>query len=291
MTKAVITAFHKYQPYGGEYYAPILDFYLDNMRKNWRGDVDEVYLLDSTWGIPEGKDYKVIKVDPSLRYYDAYRWALPFIKEEAVLFLDNDMVIYKPGVVGYIFSMLDGGFPDFDVVSIYDTCGTYTTYKLNGANKFCPYLFATSTDYLRMFANLDWGPHMPESETLGALTAEMLLRGAHPYEMQEDKSNICFDGTKDGRKSKDLGYYHIRAGSVPALLLAYKYNDPDKYWDYLKTQPKNEYLRQMAWYWFMATETGNMAMGRELISILADLEITPAQWTDYTTKFIEYHGI
>lgn len=159
-------------------------------------------------------------------------------------------------------------------------------------------MFATQTDYLRMFANLDWGPRMPEYETLGVLTAEMLLRGVKPYEMQEDKNSIYFDGTKDGDKSKDLGYYHIRSGSVPALLLAYKYNDPDKCIDYLKHQPKREYLRQLAWYYEMCDTNEQTWMLRpKILELVRDsfigpgTHITELAFIDYCEKLRKYHGL
>jgi len=33
MTRAIVVAFHKYTPFGGEFYEPILDFFLQQMKK------------------------------------------------------------------------------------------------------------------------------------------------------------------------------------------------------------------------------------------------------------------
>ena len=71
----------------------------------------------------------------------------------------------------------------YDVVSIYDTIGTYKTDKLHGKNKFCPYLFATRKELLMKYRDIDWGSNMPESETLGKLTKAMLDDGLKPYEI------------------------------------------------------------------------------------------------------------
>ena len=106
MTTAIMTTFHKYTPFGGEYYSPILDFYLQQMKK-YRDEYDRLYLIDSNWGIPESPDYTVVKVDPSLRYYDAYKQVLPQIKEDLVLFLDNYSIIYKKGIIDGIFKKLE----------------------------------------------------------------------------------------------------------------------------------------------------------------------------------------
>lgn len=287
MTGAIIVAFHKYTPFGSEFYEPILDFFLQTMSR-YSSEYHRIYLVDSNWNIDPEKlspKMKILKVDPSLRYYDAYKAVLPEIKEDLVLFLDNDMVIYREGIIARAFEKLK----EYDVVSTYDTIGTHYFNKLGGQSKFCPYFFATGTAMLRDFTDVEWGPEMPEYETLGRLTHVMLDDGVKPYEIEEDKSNCLFDGTQDGEKSKDLGYYHIRAGSTPAYLLATKkYGDQETYWKYLKEQPRNEYLRQIAWYSIMGGSAGKIA------DILWDIKPTEdfeQEFWDYVERFHKYHGL
>lgn len=241
-SRAIIMAFHKYTPFGGEFYEPILDFQIQTLKK-YQDEFDMLYLIDSTWDIGSVKEswgiskVKIIKVNPHLRYYDAYKFALPLIKEDLVLFMDNDTVVYKKGVIKDTFNKLEL----WDVVTIIDQIGTYTTDKLKNGNKMCPYWFATRKELLMKYLNVDWSPDaMPYTETFGLLTEAMLNDGVKVYEWPEDKSDF---------PTKDLGYYHIRAGSTPAYLLAIKhYGDIKTYWDYLKNQPKIEYLRQCEWY-------------------------------------------
>lgn len=292
MNRAIMTTFHKYQPYGGKYYEPILDFFISNLEKV-KDEFDVLYLLDSTWNIdkPLPEWVKVVNVNPHLRYYDAYKEVLPQVKEELVMFMDNDMVVYKKGIVGLFFGLthleakLSKSIGNYGVVSIYDTIGTYKTEVLGGKNKFCPYLFSSSKDLLMNYIDIDWAPHMPHSETLGKLTEAIINDGVNAFEIEEDKSSIYFDGTKDGDKSKDLGYYHIRAGSTPAVLLAYREHDSEKYWEYINNQPKNEYLRQFAWYW--------IAGGEEFITpeVLKEMEVGYHNWLIYIEKFRKYHGL
>src|SRR5258708_13304384 len=113
--------------------------------------------------------------------------------------------------------------PDFDVVTIIDQIGEYKTDKLKNGNKFCPYWFASNTELLKKYLDVDWGDHMPHSETLGLLTETMLKDDVKVYEWEEDKSNILFDGVKNPEIGKNLGYYHICAVSSPAYLLATKH--------------------------------------------------------------------
>jgi len=251
MSKAIVVAWHRYTPFGKIYYEPLLDYFLQQMEK-YQDEYEKIYFLDSTWEIDfikaikklRATKFKIIKVDPSLRYYDAYKKVLPQVEEDLVLFMDNDMVVYKPNIIFKTFGLLSDPSKNIDVVSIYDTCGTYTTDKLNGKNKFCPYWFATRKELLMKYLDVDWGPDMPEYETLGKLTKKMLEDGIKPYELEEDKTD----------KGKDLGYYHIRAGSTIAYLLASKHDTPEhqkQYWDYLKNQPKSEILRHCKWYTFM----------------------------------------
>ena len=154
MTKAIVMCFHKYTPFGDQFYEPLLDFQIQTLKK-YKDEFDMVYFIDSTWDIkwtPERNWNKctVIKVNPSLRYYDAYKQVLPQIKEDLVLFMDNDMVVYKEDQIARTFEILSlTRTPDpnkqfvHDVVSIYDTIGKRHYAELNNKSKICPYWFAT----------------------------------------------------------------------------------------------------------------------------------------------------
>lgn len=291
MNRAIVTAFHKYTPFGDQYYEPIFKHFMDQMNR-YRDEFDRLYILDSNWGVTDVPSWTtVIKVNPHLRYFDAYKEVLPQIKEDLVLLLDNDFLIYRKGIINHVFFIIeqDHRLPDhvpYDAVSIIDNIGTYKTDKLKNGNKMCPYLFATRKELLMKYKNIEWGDHMPHSETLGLLTEAMLNDNLRPYELEEDKSNILFDGTQDGEKSKDLGYYHIRSGSLPAYLLATRAEgDRKTYEDYLKHQPKTEYLRQFAWFWVMG---GSKYMDRDLMT---ELGVDYAEWLQYIEKFRAYYGL
>ena len=293
MTKAIVVAFHKYTPFGGEFYEPMLSFFLQQMQK-FKDAYGTLYLIDSTWGISPTTHHLplnviVIRVDPSWRYYDAYKWVLPQVKEDLVLFVDNDTIIYKEEVINKTFSILEGRYEKDstnwvrDVVSIYDTIGEHTFEELGGKSKFCPYFFAAKKDLLMKYLEVDWGSAMPEHETLGKLTQVMLADGVRPYEWPEDKSNCLYDGTQDGEMGKGTGLYHVRAGSTPAYLLATKeYGNKETYWKYLKEQPKSEYLRQCACYKYM---------GGKPYPIYQDVGISHREWGMYQDRFEKYHNL
>lgn len=293
MTRAVVMSWRNYQPYGKECYDPLWYGFLRNL-KLWANEFDKLYILDSLWNFTQEdarqlsmvKDsFEFVTTDPSDRYYDAYKKFLPNVKEDLILFMDNDVVVYKPGKVDETFKWLGTPIGDDnrkpDVVSIYDTIGEKTDPRLNGKSKFCPYWFATKTEFLMKYRDCEWGP-VPWGETLSELTFKMLDDGAKPFEWTEDKSNILIDGSKDGERGKDLGYYHIRAGSTPAYLLAeLKYGNKQTFKDYLDHQPMSEYLRQCAWYQYLGGEP--MPIWEE--------DITQGGWDSYMKDFIKYHGL
>lgn len=311
MKLAAVVPFHKYTPFGGKFYEPLFNYFMKNYNEFWKTEVDKLYILDSTWGINISElppEIEVIKIDPNLRYFEAYEKIIPTIKEDVVVFLDDDMVIHREGIIEGAYDQIGEGY---DVVSIYDTIGPLTGMVnakwpfMKGKTKFCPYFFMARTKLLQSIPNLRLGPvhygsreFIPElnyftvdgdwGETLGEATIKLLAAGAKAYEMEEDKDSIYFDGVKDG-DGKKLGYYHIRAGSTPAYLLATKAEgDPKTYDDYLKNQPKREYLRQVAWYLQMCRTNEERT---DALSLVADAGIPALEFMDYLQKFSDFHGL
>ena len=295
MTRSILVNFHMYTPFGKIYYQPMLDFFLQTMKK-FEDEYDHLYLLDSNWEIDpkeiEGMKATIIRTSPQMRYYDCYKAVLPQIKEDLVFFLDNDSVIWEEGIIKAVFDKLEDGN---DVVTVLDTIGTYQTDKLGGKNKMCPYWFATRKELLMKYLDVEFGDHMPHSETFGLLTEAMLSDDVKVYEWPETKDSIYFDGHKDGEKQVHDGYYsHIRGGSAIPYLLASKNDTPEhnqQYWDYLKNQPRSEILRHAMWFWWMTTETGNVEVGREITEMLNDMGVSPDEWTEYFNRFQEYHNL
>src|SRR3990167_3731298 len=307
-SRCILVNFHLYTPFGKIYYQPMLDFFLKQMRE-FQDEYDHLYLLDSNWEIDpkeiEGMKATIIRTSPQMRYYDCYRQVIPLIKEDLVFFLDNDSVIWEEGIIKKVFDLLDFSLPVHDtafgdeshqdVVTIIDEIGEYKTDKLKNGNKFTPYWFATRKELLMKYLDVEWGDHMPHSETFGLLTEAMLNDDVKVYEWPETKDSIYFDGHKDGEKQAHQGYYsHIRGGSSIPYLLASKNDTPEhnqQYWDYLKNQPRSEILRHAMWFWWMTTETGNVEVGREITEMLNDMGVSPDEWTEYFKRFQEYHGL
>lgn len=302
-SRAIVQAYHKYTLFGGEYYEPILDFQIKTLGK-YKDEYDKVYFMDSNWEIDKSKlgnlNAEIIRISPNLRYYDGYKEVLPQVKEDLVLFMDNDVVVYKDKIIDTTFSIVEAGehtgilrFPQVDVVSICASIGNQHFPEIGGNSQFSLHWFATHKDYLMKYIDLEWGPNMPEHETFGAVTKAMIEDKVRHFEIEEDMTNILYNGTKDRDKGKDLGHYHIRAGATPAYLLATKYSPEHEktYWEYIKNQPKSEYLRQCAWYYYMMPKIPEYS--RPFMEMLTDMGIDPlgGTWIDYLRNFIKYHGL
>ena len=280
MNKFIVSSWRCYTPFGREFYQPMEDYFLSSLGK-YRDEFDRLYIIDSQWEVGKIPDWvTVVRTNPNKRYYETYKEIVPSLPEGAVLFLDNDMVIYKKGIISTIFSHLE----NHDIVSIYDTIGEKKYEELGGQSKFCPYLFASRVKTLLPFLDCEWGP-VPWGETLSELTDRILKAGLKPYEMEEDKSNFLFGEELGNKKSRDLGYYHIRAGSTPAYLLSHRKRGDSQYKDWLKNQPKSEYLRQFAWYWIIG---GSQFMNKDLVE---ELGIGYPDWLKYVESFRKYYGL
>lgn len=274
MTRAAVVSFRNYvwlEPH--KYFDVIFDFFMKNFKEHWYNEVDKLYIMDSMWdAVYDDPKVKIVKVDGQLRYYEAYKQFLPKIKEDLVLFLDNDMVIAESGRVASAFAKLEEGY---DVVTIMDTIGTWATDQLKLGNKFCPYFFATKKDLLMKFRYSHWEPNMPEYETLGDLTRDMVNAGVKVLEIQDDKEH----------PPVNPDFYHIRAGSAIAYLLTTKHsNSALEYWDYLKLQPESEIMRHCDWYDRMGGSTKELR--NDLAEAVSRRNLENGKGFDYEEKDI-----
>lgn len=295
ISKAVCIAYHLYTPQGREFYMPLFNNFTENL-KLWKDEFDTLYIIDSLYHFTEEEKKQVTDIKPNTIFLDReidghhwvqFKWVMPKIKEDAILFLDNDVVIYKKGIVKSWFDKIDKGY---DFVGSFDGSGTsketekYSFLTKSGHKRMGSYYFILTKKLMDKIGDYTFEP-LPEEgfDSFGKFTLQMLDTNPKIYEIIDDRSSIYFNGDKTPEVGLNLGYYHIRAGSSSAYLLATKkYGDIKTYEDYIKTQPKTEYLRQMAWYVYMS---GNVD------EILNWININPDNWKNYLSEFKEYHGI
>jgi hypothetical protein len=303
----VVMCWHNYVPHLDHKYFNVLYGHFLNELDIWGAEVDRIYLLDSTWDIDRVPAMaKVVKVDPNKRYWEAYEDIIPEL-EGNVLFMDNDMLVHKEGIIKNYFDKLS----DYGVISIYDTIGPLTELVnqkwpfMGGQTKFCPYFFMSRASILQSIPNLklgtihyDKGTYIKEldyttkegdwGETLGEATIKLLDWGVKPLEVPEDKSSTYIDGHEDNPKR--LGYYHIRAGATPAYLLTHRnLGDRKTYDDYIANQPKSELLRQLGWYWYMNDKNPYKVDPNDILEVVNDCGYNHEDWLKYMDRFISFH--
>lgn len=304
MTRAICVPFHQYTNFGHDFYQPLWTHFIQSMTK-YRNEYDRLYVVDSNWGIPSG-DYTIIQKQHDGHHWVQFKDALPYVQEDAIFFMDNDVVISKPGVIDSWFRYADNGY---DVVSAFDGSGSYNL-KLAVQKKFplmkeydsqriVSYYFLLTRSLLNKIPDIDFdvkeyedGTYISEidyttkedrSDSFGYFTIKMMATNPKIKAIDDDRNSIYFDNRNQGEKGKNLGFYHIRAGSSIPYLLSCKHFDHEKtYWEYIDGQPRVEYIRQCAWYKYLG---GNPE------EIVKDSKVGMEVFTDYYKKFMEYHNL
>lgn len=247
MNRAVIIPFHQYTPFGHEFYQPLLNYQLKTYKK-YRNEYDQLYLIDSEWGIPESDDYIVLKKEIDGHHWVQFKWAIPKIKEENMLFMDNDVLLFDKGIIDNWFKKIEEGY---EIATAFDGSGDYFKHtphwmQAAGWKRMGSYYFILTKKLLSQIPNYDFAPIDIDGkhfDSFGLFTSQWTKF------ILEKKVFKIIDHRN--RKPSDP-YFHIRAGStIPYLLASKHYGHEDDYWNYLKNQPKEEYLRQCRWYRFI----------------------------------------
>lgn len=104
MSKAFITSFHNYsEGLNTEYYKIFYDYFV-NQFPLWGDLVDAVYIIDTNWNFTQEDKERLHKLHKNVTFYKApepghhnkqYQDFLPQIKEDEMLFMDNDVLIFS----------------------------------------------------------------------------------------------------------------------------------------------------------------------------------------------------
>jgi len=337
-SKAIITPFHRYHPHVGDYYKIQYDFFVESM-KNAVGEVDKIYLIDSYYDFTAEDTKKLedlgFKVEVIMKVEDGHHWvqfknSLGKLKEDLVLFLDNDVVISKKGVIDGWFKVGEGRFEDselkqaMDLVTAFDNSGglkglvqeKFPPLKLLGDyTRMGSYYFVANRDVIELMKETELGPinpypvgtHIPEldyttvaddwSDSFGLLTIKVFGRGMRVGYIEDDRSSIYLSDddtfTMDPTIPASMGYYHIRNGNHSIYLLNCDLDENKEHRDHCITiTPRRELLRIMMWTDYMQEKLGDNYR-KEIDKVLAmeEINVSPDLWTEYKRKFKEFHDL
>lgn len=320
MTKAICTPFHRYHPHVGEYYKVQYDYFVESM-KNAIGEVDKIYLIDSYFDFTKEDVAKLenlgFEVEIIMKEKDGHHWvqfatALPKLTQDLVLFLDNDVVINKKGVIAEWFRAAEGHTDlksgeikqPMDLVTAFDGSGglkplvqlKFPPLKLLGDfTRMGSYYFVANREVMELMKKTELGPmnpypvgtEIPElnyttkegdwSDSFGLLTIRVFGKGMRVGYIEDDRSSIYLNDENkidlEPTQPQSGGYYHIRNGNHPIHLLNCDLDEDKKDRDHsIRITPRRELLRLMMWFDYMQEKLGD-TYREQIDSILAHPKI------------------
>lgn len=315
----LLIPFYKYQPRVGEYYKVYFEWLLKALNI-WGDEVDKVYLIDQEWEFTPydltrlravKKDSYIIKSEVTGHHWEQFKFAIPKVEADTILFLDNDVLIWQKGVVKKWFEEAKA-----DVVTAWDGSGglrdivweKYPIMKSINATRMGSYYFILHKEIFDKIPDFDFSPktypvgtYIKEldystvggdwSDSFGLFTIKLL--GLEPpvsfSTITDDRSSISLtkEGVSETNEPLQLGYYHIRNGNLPIYTLASKLSHPEDYERTLRITPLSEFTRLFAWFDIVS----DYSYKKEILEVMKDVDISEKEWNDYIEGFRMYHLI
>lgn len=318
MTRAICIPFHRYHPHVGDRYRVYFEYFKKSLEL-WGGESNRFYLIDSDWGFSEsdfGKDYplgglgiRLIEKSANGSHWDNLRKAAKEITEDHVLFMDQDMLIWDAEIIENWFNQAQ----EVDVLTAFDSSGgmvdkiqaRYPMMKTNSRARMGTYTFILNRKALALMSHTELAPirykpgvYIKELDrvakkgdwldSFGYLTLRYLYNNFEFGRIHDNRASIhLVDGKVVEEKGELInGYYHIRNGNLPILMLD---QDNDEYRDQfehlLEITPKQEILRILAWLVWIG-------IGEEsLTEALRILSIDRPTWHNYYKEFQTFHSL
>ena len=313
MSYAAIIPFFKYEPAlnGSE---KVLFRFFQLQLRHWIHLVDKVYIVDSGCGItkddllPELKEHPKVEIitKPPQSHWQNMNETIRHAKEDVVLLLDSDMVIYDWEKLHKLKWLFEQG--EYHGMGIFDSSGgvAYDNPLMQEnenrfeRRRFCPYFFFLRKDALR--EDFDFTPRGGKNwtDSMGTVTEQLLEDKKRIFELPDDRSTISLEDTGEithvqwldappkkwaMRENPDKGFYHIRNFGAALQLDVYSQTDEEKFQELVNTMPQREALRLIAWYWVILEKLGDSRKpSRTVIAYGMD-----SIWPEYMKQFRRYH--
>ena len=322
---AICIPFYRYQPQVGDWYKIYFESLLYGL-KIWGNEFDHLYLIDQEWGFTE-EDYErivaikghgkvtIIKSTVTGHHWNQFKMAIPQIKEDTILFMDNDVFIWKKGIVAGWFKEAETA----DIVTAFDGSGglrdiiwnRWPIMKLLNATRMGSYYFILHKTILDRIPDFDFAPiNYPVgtcikelknyitkegdwSDSFGLFTIKLLALKPKISIIKDDRSSISFPDIKTSEPLK-LGYYHIRNGNLPIYTLASKLSHPEDYERVKRDTPRSELTRLFGWFHMLVLMMPQLVEKYERADIfpfINDIGIHLKEWGQYLKKMEEFHGL
>lgn len=308
MTKAVVLVFFQYFPRVDNQYQTQSTVFFNQVKK-CQDQIDTFYLANGGWDFKYLPENTVIHNEDMQSHWHYLNTMTEMVKEDAVLYLDPDILVYDPEVIKRGFDALENGY---DVAGILDNSATlpleneFDLFKANEnrgvRRRFTPYMTFIKTDLVK---GLDFTPVNGKYDSMGYLTHEVMKKGVKYLEFEDDRNTLRLekDGTTtkdtwlDGSpylwstphdKIKDLGYYHVRNSSVGLSMLKEFKTGHSSYQSRKNTMPFSEVMRLLAWQ-YIFDELAQEDWFDEYAPVLKDMGVSDTGWIRYIAQLHKYY--
>ncbi|MCK9371070.1 hypothetical protein M0R04_14255 [Candidatus Dojkabacteria bacterium] len=312
MKTALLIPFYRYTPRVGEYYRVYFEQLLKGLAL-WGDEVDKVYLIDQEWNFsPEDIDrLRAVKPDSEIihsgvtgHHREQFKFAIPYVKEDTILFLDNDVIIWERGIVSGWFKQAEKA----DIVTAFDGSGglkeqvqaKFPILQTLDATRMGSYYFILHKEIFDRIPDFDFAPqtypagtYIKEldyvtkegdwSDSFGLFTIKLLALNPKVGQIYDDRSSISIIGNTG--EPKRLKYYHVRNGNLPIYTLASKISHIEDYQRTLKITPISELTRLFGWFDILSP------YHKEILEVMKDVDISEEEWNSYIREFRIYHNI
>ncbi|HEX8965503.1 MAG TPA: hypothetical protein VF820_03680, partial [Patescibacteria group bacterium] len=261
MSTAVLIPFFRYQPHYRDYYR----IYFEQLLKGleiWGDEFDKLYLIDQDMEFTTEDFNRLLAVKPNSEiiksvnqghHWVQFKDAIPHIKEDRILFLDNDVIIWKKGIVKK--------WLENEVALTFDGSGglkaqmqeKFPILKKYDATRMGSYYFVLPKKVFEKIPDFDFAPITYEegtylkelgyttqkgdwSDSFGLFTMKLLSLYPEVGFIEDDRSSISFPDNKTSNP-RQLGYYHVRNGNLPIYTINSFYTHPEDYTRTLKITP------------------------------------------------------
>lgn len=279
----------------------------------WKGTFDKLYLVDNCFGFNEsdkdflrlnGFNYHIEKI-VNISVEDGLNRIFEKVKEDTFLLIHSDTFIYRKEVIEHGFDALR----TYDVATIFDGSGKKLSDKFpimrenkyrSERARFCNYLWFGKMKDMRAIS-CDFTVSYTYGECASYITEQLLERNVKVHELQDDRSNILYDGSSITRVQwldtpdklwsntypLDLGYYHVRNFSNGFEVVNDFHNNKPSYDGRKAMIPKSEILRILAWEKMIANKINEKFA---IDDVIHDLGIGLDGWNNYLKEFKSFHS-
>jgi hypothetical protein len=307
MTKACVLVFFQYFPRVDKQYKTQGKVFMNQVKK-WADQIDHFYIANGGWEFDWLPKNTTVHAEDMRSHTHYLNTMTNMVKEDAILYLDPDILVYDLEVIKRGFEALE----THDVAGILDNSAQvpleneFDLFKANEnrgvRRRFTPYMTFIKSNLIKGL-DFDWVDGKYDS--MGLITHEVMKKGVKYCEFEDDRNtlrvdeqgNFSKDTWLDGApykwstphdKQKDLGYYHVRNSSVGLSMLKEFKTDREAYDRRKSTMPFTEVMRLLAWQW-LYDKAAQEDWSEGYWPVLNDFNVSRERWNEYIKQLEEYY--